>query len=404
MKRVLFVDDEEMVLSGLRRMLREERGEWEMSFALSGAEAIAKFEQQPYDVIVSDMRMPQMDGAQLLGMIRERYPDSVRIILSGHSDQEAVLRCVGPAHQFLSKPCTSEVLKATIHRVSGLKEHLKSEHLRRLVARLSSLPTRPRLYDEVVRELQTSDSALTRVGAIIANDIGMTAKILQLVNSSFFGLPQRITSAAHAASLLGLELMKALVLSAGVFLHPQARDLDLLPLESVTRHSLSVGSIARFIAMSETGDRRYAESALLAGILHDAGKVVLAACLPEEYSFILGQAQRERICLSKLETMALGADHAAVGAYLLELWALPTEIVEAVMHHHRPPTFSSGDFDLAGIVHVADALDRKFRQRAAPDESTEAPFAEDAWQMTTELADRLGRWFEFARDAVSIPS
>src|SRR5262245_37814840 len=100
MKKILFVDDEPNVLQGLERMLRSMRHEWEMQFAMSGPAALERLAEQTFDVIVSDMRMPGMTGAQLLTEVSQRHPHIVRIILSGQADQEDILRSVGPTHQY----------------------------------------------------------------------------------------------------------------------------------------------------------------------------------------------------------------------------------------------------------------------------------------------------------------
>ena len=113
-KRILFVDDESMVLSGLQRSLRLMRSEWEMVFAPGGNEALAAMDLQPFDIIVTDMRMPGMDGAQLLEEVQRRSPQTLRMVLSGQSDRETILRSVNPAHQFISKPCEGEELKSQV--------------------------------------------------------------------------------------------------------------------------------------------------------------------------------------------------------------------------------------------------------------------------------------------------
>jgi len=112
-KRVLFVDDEPRILDGRRRMLRSMRHEWKMSFAETGQEALAILANQPFDVVVVDMRMPGMDGVQLLSEVRKRH-QIIRIVLSGTADREAILRAVGLAHQYLSKPCDAETLKSVL--------------------------------------------------------------------------------------------------------------------------------------------------------------------------------------------------------------------------------------------------------------------------------------------------
>ena len=188
MKKILFVDDEPHILSGLQRMLRGNRNEWEMQFVGSGAEALAKLAAAPFDVIVTDMRMPGMDGAELLTRVRANFPDVVRICLSGYSSVESAMKVVGLAHQYLSKPCDPNVLKTTIVRACALRDHLHDPLLRQALSRMENVPSLPTNYQAILAELNCPEPSLAKIGEVISQDIAMTAKILQLVNSSFFGL------------------------------------------------------------------------------------------------------------------------------------------------------------------------------------------------------------------------
>ena len=357
MKRVLFVDDDPPILAGLRRMFRGQRGEWDMHFAHSGEEALRLFSESPFDVVVSDMRMPRMDGSQLLEQIRLKFPDTVRIILSGQSQNEAIMRCVGPAHQFLSKPCVPELLCQTITQACRLKEHLANPVLQKLVTRIDNLPVLSDLYQRLVTELQRPDSSLSQVAELIASDLSMTAKVLQLVNSSFFGLPQRVTDPKQAVSLLGLNLIQSMVLSAGVFFHPGAKLPAGFALESLVHHSLAVGWRARAIASHESQNPRFVEDALLAGMMHDVGKLVLATGMTEEYGHVLERVHQSGANPLDAEREYFGVTHADVGGFLLELWGLPAQVVEGVVFHHRPDEVVPAGLHLAGIVHVANALE-----------------------------------------------
>lgn len=202
---VLFVDDEPHVLQGLQRMMRSMRQEWEIITAGGGLEALDLLSRKPVDVVVTDMRMPGMDGTQLLNEIKNSYPQIVRIILSGQSDREMILKSVRPAHQYLAKPCNDEILKSTIERSCWLRDLLADNSLKQLISRIDSLPSLPTLYLEILRELESPYSSMQKIGEIISRDIGMTAKILQMVNSAFFGFRRHIASPAEAAELLGLE-------------------------------------------------------------------------------------------------------------------------------------------------------------------------------------------------------
>jgi len=166
-RKILFVDDEPMVLQGLKRMLRSMRNEWDMAFAESGEEAMGILEGHPFEVLVTDMRMPGMNGAELLKKVQKRFPDMIRIVLSGHSDQELILKSVRTAHQYLSKPCNADTLKNTVSRACALRELLKDETLKQVVSNIDTLPSLPKLYQEIMAELQSEDAFMDRVGEII---------------------------------------------------------------------------------------------------------------------------------------------------------------------------------------------------------------------------------------------
>ncbi|HID38707.1 MAG TPA: response regulator, partial [Calditrichaeota bacterium] len=176
MKKVLFVDDDPSLISGLKRMLRPLRKEWEMHFVPGGQEALDLLAESRFDVIVSDMRMPGMNGAELLARVRELYPHMIRIILSGYSDQDLLLKAVRPAHQFLSKPCDADTLKNTVLRVSKIQDILNSNEVKQVIAQVDSLPSLPYLYQEIMRKLEEDDTAVKDVGMIIQKDIGMSAQ------------------------------------------------------------------------------------------------------------------------------------------------------------------------------------------------------------------------------------
>src|SRR3990172_2000376 len=335
-KRVLFVDDEPNVLQGLSRMLRSMRNDWEMDFASNGPEALSKLKQGDFHVVVSDMRMPIMDGADLLNKIREQYPDVVRIILSGHSDQKMIFKSIGSTHQYMSKPCDADKIKNTITHALALREILNNQKIQKLVSKLKSIPSVPSLYTEIMAELQAPDPKLSRVGEIISKDVGMTAKILQLVNSAFFGLQVHIESPVQAAKLLGLEIITALVLTFNVFSkYEKNKVIGLSPLE-LSRHSFAVGTYAKHIAREENIPRKVVDDIFIAGLLHDVGKLILADNLPDDYNKAFELAVKNKISLYQAEKEIFEVTHASVGAYLLGLWGLPDPILEAVAFHHEP--------------------------------------------------------------------
>jgi HD-like signal output (HDOD) protein/ActR/RegA family two-component response regulator len=356
LKRILFVDDEANVLSGLKRMLRPMRGEWEMDFFEEPEKALAHLETQPADIVVSDMRMPHMDGARFLSIVKEKWPETVRIILSGYSDPELALRSVSSAHQFLSKPCDVEILLGTLRRSCSLSNLLKSRRLKGIISGMESLPSLPSLYMEIVQLLSSEEPSMKRIGEVVGQDLGMSAKILQLVNSAFFALPRHISDLTDAVFLLGVDTIKALVLAIRVFSQFDQKQLNRLKIEYIWPHSLAVGRLARLISLDAGASKYSADQALLAGNMHDLGKIVLAVNQPEKYKLFTGMGETDTVACLKLEKEMFDASHPEIGAYLLGLWGLPDPIIEAVAHHHQLGGTTTRSFSPLVAVHVANAL------------------------------------------------
>jgi HD-like signal output (HDOD) protein len=360
MKTLLFVDDEPNVLLGLQRQLRPMRNEWDMNFFDGGQKALDFMAAHPVDIVVSDMMMPGMDGSQLLNEVVKRHPQTVRIILSGHAEREAILRLVGPAHQYLSKPCDADELRKAITGAFALRDLLGNERLKQLTARIKNLPILPALQSQLTAELRKEDPSIERVGEIISRDIGMTAKILQLVNSAFFGLAQPVSNATEAALYLGLNTIRSLALSVGVFSQYDQKMCKSFSLDVLAKHSWMTGVLARQVAQLERKDSKMLEQCFLAGLLHDIGQLVLAFGLHEEYSEVIAKSSSENLPVWQVEQELLGANHADVGAYLLALWGLPNPIIEAVAMHHQPAQCAELEFSPAIAVHAADVFAHEF--------------------------------------------
>ena len=393
MKQVLFVDDESKVLDGLKRSLRPLRDEWNMTFVTSGAEALKTLEQAPFDVIISDMRMPEMDGAQLLTEVQQRYPQIIRIVLSGQSDQEMVYQSIGATHRYLAKPCESEVLKTVVLRACTLRELLTNDLLRRLVTGMQQLPSQPTLYAEVRKEAESKTASLKAIGAIISKDLGMTAKILQLVNSAYFGFYGKVATAEQAVNLLGVDTVQALVLTTHAFSHFASIQGSEFNIGLLWEASTQTGAIARAIARAERAPTLMVDEAYTAGMLHDVGMLVLAANLRSRYDVILKTAHERGVLLWEAERQELGTTHADVGAYLLGLWGLGDSIVEAVAFHHHPSDCVGKTFSPLTAVHVANVLQQELSQQATGDVPSKIDLT---YLDSLQMADRLPRWREVA--------
>lgn len=353
MKRVLFVDDDTNILAGLQRSMRHE---WEMEFIDDPEVALEIFGRSPFDIVVSDMRMPQLDGADLLAEVKRIAPASIRIILSGHSDPAMIMKSVGQTHQYLSKPCEPEKLKQTIERAYALKKLVASDTLRQLVSGLGELPSIPAVYQEIVACLQDPNASLNDIGGIVSKDVGMTAKILQLVNSAFFGVANPVTSVPQAVSFLGLDTVGALVLGHGIFSQYDALETSIFSIDALWRYSEACAVMAKTVAENEKMPPKLVDEAFLGGMLHDVGKLVLASERPEDYAEVLQRVGGHQEFSDDVEREILGATHGEVGAYLMGLWGLPDSIVEAVAYHEVPSLCHSDDFGVFGVVHVASRL------------------------------------------------
>ncbi|MDP8241086.1 MAG: response regulator [Candidatus Hatepunaea meridiana] len=356
-KHILFVDDEPNILSSLRRMLFSMGSEWEIAFANSGEEALRKLAVETFDVIVSDLSMPEMNGFQLLTKVKKRYPQITRIAFSAQTDVGKNLHSLKPIHQYISKPINTVEIINTIKRTCSLHDMLHNKKLRELVSNMESLPSFPVIYERLITELESPNASLNNISTIVAEDQGMSVKILQFVNSAFFGLPRQISNQKMAVVLLGLDIITSLALSIRVFQQLQHDKMTRFNLDNLWAHCKRVSVIAKTIAKNECNDKNLIEGAFTSGLLHDIGKLILTDNMPEQYSKALAIASRERIPMFEAEQDVFGTTHAEVGAFLLGIWGLNESIVEAVAYHHQPQKCHNSSFSSLTVVYMADIFD-----------------------------------------------
>jgi HD-like signal output (HDOD) protein/CheY-like chemotaxis protein len=357
-----------------------------MVFLDSGVKALEFMAKTPVDVVVSDMRMPGMNGAQLLNEVMKRHPKTVRLVLSGHADQDLILDCVGCTHQFLSKPCDAEALRTTVRRALVLEGSIKNEHLQQLVGKMGHLPMIPALYTEIVDKMNDPDAALADVGVIIAKDMGMTAKILKLVNSAFFGLRREVSNPGEAVGYLGLDAIKSLVLSLNAFAQFETAPTEGFSLPALWNHSLTVASGAKALARLEGAPAKVGDEAFVSGLLHDVGKMVLAVNFPAQYGGTMRQVNEQGLDPLATELETFGANHADVGGFLLGLWGLPVHVVEAIALHHQPSLSADTGFTPLTAVHGANTL---LRTNASADSASSLDVE---YLKRLALTDRVEAW------------
>jgi HD-like signal output (HDOD) protein len=359
MKTMVLVDDDPAMGERLRRVLKPLESDWKMVSVESGQAALETLAAERCDVVMTDMQMPGKTGVQLLEEVRTGYPHVVRVLLMDQSDQEAMLRSVGSAHQCLPKSSPLEVFESTVTRACAIQELLTNGTLLKLVGGMHTLPSLPTLYRDVMQELQSPDASIDKIGQIISKDLGMLTKLLQVVNSPFYGLPRRISSATQAVALLGLEAIKSLVLSMKVFSQFESSSQTFFSLDVLWNHGMTTGRYARTIAKEQGTDTRVMEDAFTAGLLHDVGLLVLATNTPDQYTETLAMMQNLGLAEWEAERQVLGATHAEVGGYLLGTWGLSDTIVEAVAFHHDPTRSAGHSFSPLTAVHIANVLEEQ---------------------------------------------
>jgi HD-like signal output (HDOD) protein/CheY-like chemotaxis protein len=349
---ILFIDDDVNLLRGLRRILHKHREDWDITFMDSPLDALRLLEEKSFDVVVSDMRMPELDGASLLSEVEKRHPGTIRVVLSGYTEEKSVLRTIGPTHQYLAKPCNTEDIVALLDRTLALRGILRSEPLRTLAASLHNLPTPSDLYFRLTAEMRKETSSLRTIADMIAEDVAMTAEVLRITNSAYFSLGSRVHDVFHAVRLLGLETVRALVLSVGIF-----RQFDKPPefaalVRDLDTYGLSVAGLARRFARDEGLPDAQRDQAFCAGMLSCIGTLVFFDAEPGKTREVLRRAEQGED-MTVVEKEVFGSSQAELGGYLLGLWGFNDAVIEAVLYQSRPSDCVYADRSALTAVHLA---------------------------------------------------
>jgi HD-like signal output (HDOD) protein/ActR/RegA family two-component response regulator len=354
-RRILFVDDDELILRSMERVLRRPAAEsgWELCFATDGPMALEELARSPVEVMLVDANMAKMSGATLLKKVQERDPAVVRILLSGHTGLDVLRTALPYAHQFLPKPCDGQLLRSTLDSACRLRSLLARPEMRQLVGSSNELPSAPRTYIELSNALANPGSSSRALTEIIERDVAISARVLQLVSSAFYGLPRAVTSIGGAVAYLGVEVIKAIVLSVEVSrMFPLSQTIPDFSVDGLQQHGTRVTQFAKRILGHEPGG----DVLMVAGLLQDSGQLVLASRAATRFAIALQTSASRKQPLAEVETDLFGATHAEIGAYLLGLWGLPQRIVTAVANHMEPQRSGSRIFDAAAALYVANLL------------------------------------------------
>ena len=393
MKTILFVDDDRNILSGFKRSLRKKRDQWSMFFAEGGDQALEIFATQHIDVLITDMQMPGMSGDQLLEQVIEIAPATARIVMTGYADLAKLARASELAHRFLSKPCSTEELVTTIEELLFSQKIVHNDRIRELMGKIGKLPSLPTVYYEVSSAIESDNASADLIASIIQKDGAMSAKVLQLANSSLFFGSRRVSSIKEAITRFGMAQLRQLVLKCSLFqcFEPVDGAPDFME-SGFWRYSLAVAELAKQISQQEGQWGDSLDEAYIAGLMHDIGYLVLVSYDPPLFGELCDLNVRTNENPAVFEQQMFEVSHDEVGAYLLDLWHIPTSVVEAVYHHHQPRKSGCGGINVTTIVHVAAALI--------------CGYEEAKWPFTTCLdmqyleelgvVDKIDKWRELA--------
>lgn len=354
--KILFVDDEINILNGLKRSLHSMSQEWDMSFTDSARNAMNILSEDEYDIVVTDMRMPELSGLDLLKYVYLNYPKMVRIILSGHTDRSIIMKTIGLAHQFFTKPSNSDDLIDALKKIIYIRSYLNNTEILKILSLLKSIPVMPVIYNELIALMNDEEVSLKKVGDLISKDIGLSTKILQLVNSSFFAVMRHVSDIHQAINLLGMEIIKDMLLSFQVFTQVDKNLVKDFHLSELWTHSLATAYIAKSIAKDLNLSIEIAEMSFIAGILHDVGKLILVTEFSNEYHQVIDLNKNQKMGVIEAENKILGISHNVIVAYLASIWGFSQSVIEATFLHHNPGMISTTNITITTCIHLADYI------------------------------------------------
>ena len=388
-KHILLVDEDELVLKSLTRSLRKLPGEWQVHYAEGVFTASDILADVPIDILISEIRLAGDNGRMLLETAREVRPQAARIILTGQVDPNAIFQFYGLAHQLLAKPWDNKVLIETIQRSYLVRGLLANPHMQAILNQIDNLPTIPEVYLELERQLKAEDISLADISSSVIRDPSLTVKIMQIVNSPYYGLPLKVVDPEKAVGLLGIDFLKGILLASGLFQTDAQAGKHTALIDRLWEHSIHTSSIIKQIAKMESLEGDIADTSAIAGLLHDVGKIILGVHFPDEAAAVYQLVQERKLPRWKAELKVLGTTHAEVGAYLLGLWGMPIDLLQAILCHHQPILQNHNGINPQVLLHAANAI---VNAQDAGDCRGRLQDLDYDFFRRSNLTDRLSRW------------
>lgn len=348
MKKILIVDDEVQILKALVRLFMD--SDYDVVTSEGGAEALKILEQQQFNMVISDMRMPYMDGYELLSKVKELYPKTVRIILSGYSDEKVVFHALQKniAKLYVFKPWKNNELIKIVTQLLETEDILNNSNLLKFINNIENLPTIKTNYQRIINLIK-DDTDISSISSEIERDISISAKILNVANSAFYG--SKTGSVKQAVSYIGLQNTKKLVIATSIIdTMSEQREAGGM-IKNIWTHSFLSNKLLAFLYEKHL-NKRIPELYTSAALLHNIGDVFFLKYFYEEYVNLLFKAKTQKENISKLEKEAFTVSHNEAGAYLLGWWEFPFPLVETALYHHNPLDSKVINKELLCAVHI----------------------------------------------------
>jgi len=333
-------------------------------------EALAAIKANPPDLILSDQVMPEMSGSQLLEEARLVAPGTLRIMMSGFVPLDQ-LTVITSAHQYVAKPFGAPQLKKMLERTFAARDRVRDKKLQTVVASLRSLPSLPQVHHTLLSELENNRGASAAIGQMVAQDAGLSAKVLQLANSPLFGREYLVSSPAEAVFCLGTGMITAVVLSQSLFKHYRANSHPEFSFEQVWLHCWDTAALAQCYCREYELPRPTREEAFLAGLLHETGRLILIANFPDQYTAACEAARKAQSPLGPRLREVFPAAPCEIGAFLLDLWGMPDSVVASVSMLEHPERENATGFTAVSALYIADQI----ASRGTPPD----PFPPEEW-------------------------
>ncbi|MBI9071738.1 MAG: HDOD domain-containing protein [Melioribacteraceae bacterium] len=354
--KILFLSKHKNHFDEILPKFKDEDDRFEFKYCKNTENPDKLLDENNFDIIIVDSEIEPIDIIEFLTLVKRKKPKAIRVAFANSSFKSMGTPLSQLCHRIFSNPLDPDHVYLTIKKFVSLKKYITNEKIVKVVNNISELPTLPDTYFKLETELSSENVSMHRISEIITHDMAFTSKVLQIVNSSFFGLKKKVTLPSQAVNYLGRNVLKSLILYHKLYLSFKINDDIKDYFEKMWIHSNKVGRFAEeLIYQAYYNEIGMIEDAYIGGLLHDIGKVVMLSV--DGYPYDVFNLMKEKQCrFSQAEYELYDVSHSDVAAYFLALWGLPERIVEAVYSHKRDTRLDFSKFTVPNAVHIANLL------------------------------------------------